>query len=171
MTPKAAKLAIMFADVSGSTQLYEKLGDKHAQRLISAVLRAISGIIRNHEGKIIKTIGDEVMCIFTGVEKAVNTATQVHRKFHDPSATYEFLPLQMRIGIHYGPALIEQGDVYGDTVNMAARMAAQAKARQTVLTEDTLKMLPRDRSESRCAFAGGGIRRWPKDHGISDVPA
>ena len=142
MTPKTAKLAILFADVSGSASLYERLGDKHAQQLIATVLQTITKIIRQHEGKIIKTIGDEVMCVFSRVEKAVEAAAAVHKKFHDPSATHEHMPLQMRIGLHYGPVLFEQGDVYGDAVNMAARMVNQAKALQTVISEDTFHLLP-----------------------------
>ncbi|MEP7098284.1 MAG: adenylate/guanylate cyclase domain-containing protein [Dokdonella sp.] len=66
MTTERHALTILFADVSGSTRLFETLGDEVARRLISGVLAALSEVTASHGGRVIKTIGDEIMCTFPG---------------------------------------------------------------------------------------------------------
>lgn len=136
-------LVIMFADISGSTSLYERLGDAKARTAIAACLRAVVDIVRKHKGKIIKTIGDELMCAIPETDRAVGAACEIHE--HLDQNSFEGVNLSMRIGLHHGPVIIEKKDsgkdVFGDAVNIAARMVAQAKPHQTILTEDTMKLL------------------------------
>ncbi|MBT6454126.1 MAG: adenylate/guanylate cyclase domain-containing protein, partial [Gammaproteobacteria bacterium] len=56
---------ILFADIAGSTALYENIGDSQAENLINTILAALSGIVEEHNGLVIKTIGDEIMCQFS----------------------------------------------------------------------------------------------------------
>ena len=138
-------LAVLFADVSGSTQLFEKVGDRKARAAIAATLRALSKLVREGGGKIVKTIGDEIMCVFATPNRAANTACKMQEtvEHENPAqvALGEDLSLRIRIGFHFGPTLIERGDVFGDSVNVAARMAAQAKGGQIITTHATVRLL------------------------------
>lgn len=124
---------ILFADVSGSTKLFEMRGDVIARQLISAVLNALGEITVRHGGRVIKTIGDEVMCTFPAALNGLLAASDMQRKMkQDPKFLAENLAI--RVGLHHGEALFEDNDVYGDAVNTAARMAALAKREQIVTT-------------------------------------
>ena len=151
-------LTILFADVSGSTRLFEQRGDVEARRLIANVLDALGEVAGRHGGKVIKTIGDEVMCTFPGALQGVLAACDMQRRLaHDPVFVKDNLAI--RIGLHHGDALMEGGDVYGDAVNTAARMASLAKREQVVTTASSVKGLTsvgnvRTRSLGRARVSG-----------------
>lgn len=140
---------ILFADVSGSTRLFEIKGDVEARRLIARVLDALSAICRENGGRVIKTIGDEIMCTFPGALNGVLAACDMQRRMgRDPEFVRD--SLAVRIGLHHGDALEEQdGDVYGDAVNTAARMASLAKREQVVTTAATYGLLAGKAPEAR----------------------
>ena len=69
-----AQPAVLFADIAGSTKLYEVLGDSEAKRLIDEVLIALTALTKRHGGRVVKTIGDEVMCVFANAEKEIGRA-------------------------------------------------------------------------------------------------
>lgn len=131
------KTAILFADVEGSTRMYETLGDLEAQKNIEGCLSLMSQVITRHNGTIIKTIGDEIMCCFENEDAAVNAACKIQEAMETRSQKVEVTPA-IRIGLHYGLAIQKDGDVFGDAVNVAARMVAIAKGRQIITTEDTI---------------------------------
>lgn len=143
MVPKATNIAIMFADITGSTKLYDILGDRIARAKVVASIQTMSRITRDNNGEVIKTIGDEVMCTFPTAEDACSTAWDIQEEFEQKAKTNtDGSPVMLRIGVHFGPAILEDdGDVNGDAVNIAARMTAQAKAKQIITTKDTLKKL------------------------------
>lgn len=145
MARKAANLSIVFADISGSTRLYETLGDAVARELVAECLGVMSEQTTRFSGTVIKTIGDEIMCTFGSAEQAVEAAMGMQegvtedlpeRNPHTPAS------LTIRVGLHFGPAILEGGDVFGDAVNVAARMAGLAKGGQIITTKDTAEMLP-----------------------------
>lgn len=140
MEQSPVSLAILFADISGSTRLYEVLGDVHARERTSHCLSILTEVIQRHGGTVIKTIGDEVMCTFPGADAAVQAACAMQE-----SVAAKVVPgetaLDIRVGLHYGPALVELGDVFGDAVNVAARIVALAKARQILTTRQTVEAL------------------------------
>lgn len=143
MAPKTTNLAIMFADIAGSTKLYDTLGDQLARTKVAATIETMSEITRQNKGTVIKTIGDEVMCTFPTAEDAGTAAWEMQEKFEEEAeSNTDGSPVSVRIGMHFGPAILEGGDVFGDAVNIAARMAAQAKAKQIITTQDTLDKLP-----------------------------
>jgi adenylate cyclase len=130
---------ILFADVSGSTRLFETKGDVEARRLIAMVLTALSDICVQHGGRVIKTIGDEIMCTLPNAINGILASVDMQRKMaRDINFVRENLAI--RIGLHHGDALEENGDVYGDAVNTAARMASLAKREQIVTTLSTTKV-------------------------------
>lgn len=131
------KTAIMFADVEGSTRLYEKLGDIEAQKSIERCLEKMAAITREHGGVVIKTIGDEIMCRFNTEDDAVAAACAIQEAIEESDPSYKNTPA-IRIGLHYGLTIQKDGDVFGDAVNVAARMAGIAKGKQIITTEDTI---------------------------------
>lgn len=140
--------AILFADVSGSTRIFETKGDVEARRLISAVLTALSDICVQHGGRVIKTIGDEIMCTLPTAMNGILAAVDMQRKMaRDIGFVRDNLAI--RIGLHFGEALDENGDVYGDAVNTAARMASLAKREQIVTTLSTTKSVSGKMPETR----------------------
>ena len=143
--------AVMFADVAGSTKLYEELGDVIANRIVSEVLDLMEKITLDNHGKVIKTIGDEIMSLFTSANDAANAAIQIQEKleFGVIQETY----VAVRIGFHAGSAILQKdGDIFGDTVNTAARMAGIAKARQIILSKSTADELTLALSEKTRDF-------------------
>ncbi|MCB1561329.1 MAG: adenylate/guanylate cyclase domain-containing protein [Xanthomonadales bacterium] len=135
---QSTPLTILFADVSGSTRLFEERGDVEARAIIASVLGALSEVAESHGGSVVKTIGDEIMCTFPGAMQGVMAGCDMQRRVaHDPQFVRDNIAI--RIGLHHGDALVEDGDVYGDAVNTAARMAALAKREQIVTTAASVK--------------------------------
>ena len=140
---------ILFADVSGSTRLFETKGDLEARRLIALVLDALSGVCAQHGGRVIKTIGDEIMCTFPRAMNGVLAACDMQRRLAR-DIVFVRDNLAVRIGLHHGDALEEaDGDVYGDAVNVAARMTSLAKREQVVTTAATYDGLTGKAPEAR----------------------
>lgn len=139
MTRQTQNLAILFADISDSTKLYSTLGDNAARVVVNACLSLISGVVERYKGRIVKTIGDEVMCVFRRADDAVMAASEMQAQVDAkrPGKT----PVQIHVGLHYGPVLVEDNDVFGDTVNAAAYLTAVAAAEQILTTEATERNL------------------------------
>ena len=143
------QLAIMFADIAGSTQLYEKVDNVRAKNAASHCIKLLSKVTIEHQGQVIKTIGDEVMCTFPTADYAAKAAVRMQELVADQSDS-TWLQLRIRVGFHFGEVILENADVFGDAVNLAARMAAQAKAEQIITSGETLKtMSPYLRTNSR----------------------
>lgn len=141
MTLISKERAILFADVSGSTALYELLGDKPAAKAIDACLGALKEVIATRDGLVVKTIGDELMVVFNKPEAACEAAREMQQRM----ATWPPISgakLAIRIGFHHGLVLEDKGDFWGDGVNTAARLAGLAKAGQILTTGATANALP-----------------------------
>jgi class 3 adenylate cyclase len=132
--------AILFADITGSTALYEKLGDSVAQAQIGLRLDKIASVVHGFSGKVIKTIGDEVMCSFEDPAAAVHASREIHEVM-DRQTDASGLRLSVRIGVHFGSAILKDNDLFGDAVNVAARVAGLAKGQQTLTTAQTVAAL------------------------------
>ncbi len=145
MSPKTTNLAILFADIVGSTRLYETLGDSSARKMVANCLGIISAVVERYHGTVVKTIGDEVMATFPTAEDAVTAACEMNEELGEDFTAGTGggrVRLAIRVGLHYGPAILEHGDVFGDAVNIAARMASMAKASQIITTQQTVDLLP-----------------------------
>jgi len=141
MSAQTKKLAILFADISGSTALYEKLGDQLARQLIARCLSILSGSLVAHKGTLIKTIGDEILCTFPTAEAAMIAACEMQRSIKTDNLSSEH-PMYIRIGFNYGDVICEDGDIFGDAVNVAARVAAITRANQIMTTPAVIDPLP-----------------------------
>lgn len=131
---------ILFADIAGSTRLYDTFGDFKARELISDCLSHLKELVRDNDGTVIKTIGDEVLCTFLTPNQAAETARQMHEEISfDPEMVQA--NIHLRIGFHHGEVICEPGDVFGDAVNVAARMVEMAKSDQIITNKDTLALM------------------------------
>jgi len=120
------ELTVLFADIAQSTALFEKYGDDRARAAISTVLDTLVSISNRFDGVLIKTIGDEIMCTFPSPKQAVRASIAMQESMRG-NFVLGSEPIGIRIGFHHGKVIEENDDIYGDTVNVAARMAGLAK--------------------------------------------
>jgi adenylate cyclase len=141
MAATQQNVAILFADISGSTALYDKYGNEQALLLVTRTLDILTREMALRRGTLIKTIGDEIMCIFPDGITAFEAACSMQQAIEDQRPGGE-QPIYVRIGLHFGEVILEGGDAYGDTVNIAARVTAITRARQIMTTQAVVDMLP-----------------------------
>lgn len=141
MTLISQQRAMLFADVVGSTTIYEKLGDKPAAKLIETCLAILREAVVAHGGRVVKTIGDEVMAVFPRATAACDAAKAMQHNVNQMEPV-SGIKLAVRIGFHYGPVLEENNDFFGDGVNTAARLAGLAKANEIYTSGATAMALP-----------------------------
>ncbi len=144
--PDQEPLVILFADISESTRIYEALGNSEAQQLISRCISLLTGVAESFRGQVVKNIGDEVMCVFPNASDATRAAGEMQAgiRKHQVDDELPFGRIQLRVGLHHGSVMVETGDVYGETVNIAARMVKLAKPDQIITTEPTVWKLSED---------------------------
>ncbi len=138
------EVAIVFADVVGSTQLYDKFGDEKASATVADCLEIMKDATHQCNGTVIKTIGDEVMSTFPTVDEAMQAAVLMQSRISAESKKADAIPVSIRIGCHFGPVVQEQNDIFGAAVHTANRMTSQAKSRQIVISGDTVKEMSPD---------------------------
>lgn len=142
MSKQDLECAILFADIAGSTRLYQAIGDEAAQTAVSECLARLTAVASGHDGVLIKTIGDEIMCRFPMADDALRAACEMHETLRD-NPVPRALPISVRIGTHFGPVILDGGDVFGDAVNVSARLRDVAKAGQIVTTDETVQRASR----------------------------
>ena len=136
------KLAILFADVVGSTQLYEALGDDRARETVQQCLRVMKQATEHYGGTVIKTMGDEVMSTFPSADDALNAANQMQQRITNTiRIETDDSHVSIRIGCHFGPVVAEDRDIFGAAVHTANRMTSQAKAGQIITTSALVEQL------------------------------
>lgn len=161
-------MAVLFADVVGSTRLYETFGDAQAKRMIDECLMVMQAVVRHYGGRVVKTIGDEIMVVLPSADAACLAATDIHHKIMA-------LPMvdgskrSVRIGFHFGPVIEEAGDVFGDTVNVAARMASLAKGLQIITTGQTVSCLSAMLQQSTRSIAALSVKGKGDEVAVAEV--
>lgn len=135
MTRTVKNLAVLFVDVCESTKLYSMLGDNAARSMINECLQLVSKTVERHGGRVVKTIGDEVLSVFSKVDSAILAASEIQLVISGRRDGRN--PISVHAGLHYGPVLVEGQDVFGDTVNAAAYLTAVAAAEQILTTQMT----------------------------------
>lgn len=132
--------AVLFADVAGSTALYEVLGDERAFALVENCLGIMSACTVEAGGRVVKTIGDAVMAVFDGADAAATAAVAMQRRVDELGPTVG-ARLGLRIGFRHGSVVEREGDVFGDTVNLASRLCDLASRGQVITDRDTAAQL------------------------------
>lgn len=149
MKHKDNNLTVLFVDVSDSTRLYESLGDDVAFREVRECLFVFEEVVVAHKGRLVKNIGDGSMCVFRDPNSAVQAACEMQQRLQQRPRLKD-RQIEIQVGLVHGPVLLDGDDVYGDTVNTAARMEELAKGGQILTTEETVVLLaPAHRSATR----------------------
>jgi class 3 adenylate cyclase len=132
---KDIELAILFADVVGSTRIYEVMGDLRARDMVLTCVEIMRSATEQNHGTVIKTIGDEIMATFPTANDALNAASRMQHDIRIHSELkVEGQSIAIRIGGHFGPVVLENRDIFGAAVHTANRMTSQAKAGQIMVT-------------------------------------
>jgi adenylate cyclase len=136
------QVTILFADVVGSTHLYEALGDEKARETVQSCVDIMKQATEQYGGSVIKTIGDEVMSTFPSADDAMNAGSQMQQRITNNSQMVaEGVQVSIRIGCHYGSVIVEDRDIHGVAVSTANKMTSQAKAGQIITTAATVEQL------------------------------
>ena len=172
--------AVLFADVTGSTRLYEAAGDARAVEAIGRCLESLRRVTQACGGRVVKSMGDGVMALFPSADAAADAAARMHGAV-DALPPLDSHKLGVRIGFHAGPVIQRDDDVFGDTVNLAARLVEQATKGQVLTSADTVSRLtPALRNATRRLYdiAVRGKAEalplcellWRKDAAVTDFP-
>jgi adenylate cyclase len=146
MDAAGKSLAILFSQISGAAALYESLGNRKAADVVREALNGLRAAVERHGGTVVKTMGDELIARFDGADQALQAAGAMHAFMQGGRAG-----LAMKAGFTVGPVIEDKQDVFGDTVNVASRLAAMANPKQVLTTRqavDRLSPLPRSTCRS-----------------------
>ncbi len=133
---------VLFADLRGSTSLYETLGNTEATTVVTRSVSLVAQIVVNHRGVVVKTLGDGLMSVFASSVDAVAAADEMHDSLEriggdSPSLTRTPV-LKLQVGMAQGEVIEMAGDCFGDAVNVAARLLDHAGDNETLATVSVL---------------------------------
>jgi class 3 adenylate cyclase len=134
---EASLRIVLFTDLVGHTEMMRRLGDERGREVLREHERITRDLLKEHGGAEVKTMGDGFMASFGSVTKAMDCAIALQRAF----AAHEGEPLQVRVGLNAGEPIEEDGDLFGSTVIMASRIAAQAGAGEILIPEPLRHLL------------------------------
>jgi hypothetical protein len=131
---------VLFVDIASSTRLYQQLGDTAAHRRVRTCLGMLREVVETQGGRVVKHIGDGLMCDFADADPALLAAEAMQVAVANEAEGRE-PRLGIHIGCHVGPVIETGGDLFGDTVNVAARVLDMAREDQIVITQDLAERL------------------------------
>jgi adenylate cyclase len=135
---------VVFADLVGSTGIFERLGDATAGRFVTQLTAAFSKTFEEHNGRVVKLLGDGLFVVFPAEVDALAACVAIQQRLHSrpilPGGAGS--PVQIQMGIESGEVVEIEGDCYGDAVNSAARLADLAGAEQILTTQRVRNALP-----------------------------
>ncbi len=137
---------VLFADLRGSTSMYETLGNADATAVVTQSIALLARIVEHHTGRVIKTLGDGLMAMFESPETAVAAADDMHDSLERIGAPGDgalatharAVPLKLQVGLAHGEVIEMSGDVFGDAVNVAARLIDHAGDNETLVTANVI---------------------------------
>lgn len=143
---------VVFADLVGSTSMFERLGDETASRFVTQLVGALSQVFEQHNGRVVKLLGDGLFVVFPQEVDALAACVSIQKRFLDapirPGGSGA--PVQMQMGMESGEVIEIDGDCFGDTVNSAARLADLAGAAQILTTQNVwAALVPLQRASLR----------------------
>lgn len=141
MTASQHKLVVMFADVSGSAGLFERLGDTEAMHAVERCIKRMKRSIDGYRGRTAQVVGDELLAVFETAEDACQAAIDMQQRIADLPPV-SGLKLTIRIGIHIGQVTQEGEKFTGEVVTNAARIAGIARRDQILASSALTAELP-----------------------------
>jgi class 3 adenylate cyclase len=136
--------SVVFADLVGSTGIFERLGDETAGRFVTQLTTALAKIFEQHNGRVVKLLGDGLFTLFPSEDQALVACIAIQERLQQKPVRPGGMghPVQMQMGIESGEVVEIEGDCYGDAVNSAARLADLAGADQILTTQRVRDALP-----------------------------
>jgi adenylate cyclase len=141
--------AVLFVDIAGSTRIYESLGDTRALALIADLFGQLDKVAGSHGGTVVKKLGDGMVYAFVSPAEACDAACEMQLSALRAAEGGEAEPIAIRAGFNFGPVVLSDGDVFGDTVNLCSRLVALANPGQVLTTQYNVAALP-TRLHPRC---------------------
>jgi adenylate cyclase len=134
LSVQARPMAVLFVDICGSTRLYSDLGNDRARRIVADCIGRLSSVTLEQGGRVVQIMGDGLLCTFPTADSAfcATTAMRDIQKDREPA---------IHAGFHFGSVLAAGETIYGDAVNIAARVANLAKAGEIIITKETVTHL------------------------------
>jgi adenylate cyclase len=140
---------VLFADLRGSTALFESLGNAEATSVVTHCVNALAAPVATHRGMLVKTLGDGLMAVFDDPPAALDAALQMHdvldaivSRGSERGASSGLRALRLQVALARGELVEMGGDCYGDAVNVAARLLDHASDNETLLTAEVMRDLP-----------------------------
>jgi adenylate cyclase len=140
---------VLFADLRGSTALFETLGNAEATSVVTHCITAMGSPVATHQGRVVKTLGDGLMAVFEDARSAVQAATHMHdvlegmvSRGSERGASAGLRALKLQVALARGEVVEMAGDCFGDAVNVAARLLDHAGDNETLITVEVLERLP-----------------------------
>lgn len=132
-------VAFAFTDLVGSSGLFSRVGDAEAYHLVREHFAEIGGIVRRHQGNIVKTVGDGVHAAFLSPEEALRASIEMQLAMPDFNRRFDSEDVSIRIGLHAGSSIAvtlnDRLDYYGKAVNLAARLESQGAAGDIIMSK------------------------------------
>jgi adenylate cyclase len=141
--------SVVFADLVGSTGIFERLGDETAGRFVTQLTGALAKIFEQHNGRVVKLLGDGLFVVFAEESEALTACIAIQERLQQQPVRAGGVgrPVQMQMGIESGEVVEIEGDTYGDAVNSAARLADLAGAAQILATQRVRDAIPPEQQE------------------------
>lgn len=148
---RIAERTVLFADLRGSTSLYEQLGNAEATSVVTHTVAALTRAVPAHGGTLIKTLGDGLMAVFLTPVQALQASDQMHdildrlvSRGSEHGASSGLRALRLQVALARGEVVEMAGDCFGDAVNVAARLLDHAGDNETLITHDVFAGLSED---------------------------
>ena len=143
---------VLFADLRGSTSMYETLGNADATAVVSQSVALLARVVANHHGRVIKTLGDGLLALFDAPASAIAAADDMHESlerlgtsaWRRANGQRAAVPMKLQVGVAHGEVIEMSGDVFGDAVNVAARLLDHAGDNETLVTANVRDALGDD---------------------------
>jgi adenylate cyclase len=132
---------VLFAGMTGSEELYQSAGDVRAMDAIARCLEAFRQAAEESGGRVVKTMGEEIMALFPNAGAAADAAARMQGAAESLAELGGATGLGARVAFHSGPVLQHDNDIFGDSVNIAARLVEQATRGQVLTTAETVELL------------------------------
>ncbi len=131
------KMAVLFTDIVGSSKYFKKHGDIQGRKMLKVHQDLASPPINEFGGTVVKMLGDSVMAYFLNPEYALKSAIKIQQKFQAYNkGKSEKDTIYIRLCVHYGDGIVDEGDIFGDVVNMAAKFLPLAGANEIIISQD-----------------------------------
>ncbi len=143
------KIAVLFTDIVGSSKYFKSYGDIAGREMLQRHQDLSSTAITLNNGILVKTIGDSVMAYFQDPKEAVNSGIKIQENFKNYNETKKVEDqIHVRIGIHFGVGIVEDQDIFGSVVNLAAKLVSIAGGDQIFISDEVYNMIPDSSSEN-----------------------